>query len=226
MPCFCMGLPFAAFAGHGVKTLETRSWDLLSELAGTTAGIYIADDWPRDSRLRGKMTQDALKMHAGSEAMMGTGSLSDLPVGFERGQLAAIVDVGQTREPPTPMPCRAMVWASPAMDPHALACLLASELLTFELVHAFGGWDEVARQACLSKVRYANISHSKPSPTERPPPSAPVSRPIPHQTSLRHLPRGVQEEMMLRSETGELYVTQLHNARWLAHPVQVQAACR
>ena len=94
--CFNMGQPMAALAGWGMKTLETRKWDMLAQLEGCRVGLYVDhQDWPnKRSELR-QVIEEAVQLIAASE--QDSAGTFELPAPLDRGQVVATVGIGSTR---------------------------------------------------------------------------------------------------------------------------------
>ena len=91
MRAFSMNMPFAALVAHGYKTTESRNHTMFSELAGETVLLHVGQRTYPDGGKHVEIMRD----NGASDAEIAR--LTSLPAGMSRGNLVALVTLGETR---------------------------------------------------------------------------------------------------------------------------------
>lgn len=90
LPVFSMNMPFAALVAHGYKTLETRNGTMFQGTVGTLAALHVG----RRTYPDGGKHVEILKGNGASQEDIER--LTSLPGGFSRGQVVAVLELGET----------------------------------------------------------------------------------------------------------------------------------
>lgn len=93
MRCFSMNMPFAALLGHGYKSLETRNGTMFAQ--GARPGERLLLHVGRRIYPDGGAHKELMRAHGASEAEIR--ELTSLPHGFGRGQIVAVLELGETQ---------------------------------------------------------------------------------------------------------------------------------
>lgn len=90
-PCFSMNQPFAGLIAHGTKTIESRNHTMFEGTEGQYAALHVGQRTYPDG---GKHLTILRRAGLADEEI---GRITQLPDGFARGNVVAIVELGPTR---------------------------------------------------------------------------------------------------------------------------------
>ena len=97
LPCFSMNQPFASLVAHGFKTLETRNSTVFSGLAGKRVALHVGKrTYPDGGMHRIIMRRNVPSAEHNSLKEDEIDNLTSLPLGFRRGHIVAILEIGET----------------------------------------------------------------------------------------------------------------------------------
>ena len=90
LPCFSMNMPFAALLAHGYKTIESRNHTMFEGTTGQLALLHVGKRTYPD----GGKHLDILNANGVDEEEVQR--LTSLPEGFSRGNIVAVLELGET----------------------------------------------------------------------------------------------------------------------------------
>ena len=97
LPCFSMNQPFASLVAHGFKTLETRNSTVFGELAGKYVALHVGKrTYPDGGVHRAIMRRNVPTAQHNTLSEDEIDLLTSLPLGFHRGHIVAILEIGET----------------------------------------------------------------------------------------------------------------------------------
>ena len=98
VPCFSMNQPFASLVAHGFKTLETRNSTVLADLAGKWVALHVGQRTYPDGGMHKKiMRRNVPDAGHNSLSEADINRLTSLPVGYRRGHVVALLEIGETQ---------------------------------------------------------------------------------------------------------------------------------